>query len=61
MSCFITSSDFITPIIDYDYTYKQNRCIKYLNIYILKNKLKVNVDDDDEKKSGTNDLCLLLM
>ena len=59
MSCFITSSDF-TPIINYDYIYKQNRCIKYLNIYILKNKLKINVDDD-EKKSGTDDLCLLLM
>ena len=48
MSCFITSSDF-TPIINYDYIYKQNRYIKYLNIYILKNKLKVNVDDDEKK------------
>ena len=57
--CFITSSDF-TLIIDYDYTYKQNRCIKYLNIYVLKNKLKVDVDDD-EKKGGNDDLCLLLM
>ena len=34
--------------------------ISVSNIYILKNKLKVNVDDD-EKKSGTDDLYLLLM
>ena len=53
MSYFITFLPMITPT-------SKIGVFKYLNIYILKNKLKVNVDDD-EKKSGTNDLCLLLM